>query len=79
MFQELPTQNEYFMSADEKLFIDLWRGKRYTNEIEKLNGDDSHLTITIQLKTPAAEKMRLRVTGYYQGEYIYSMRERDSL
>ena len=67
------------MSADEKLFIDLWRGKRYTNEIEKLNGDDSHLTITIQLKTPAAEKMRLRVTGYYQGEYIYSMRERDSL
>ena len=79
MFQELPTQNEYFMFADEKLFIDLWRGKRCTNEIEKLNGDDSHLTITIQLKTPAAEKMRLRVTGYYQGEYIYSMRERDSL
>lgn len=52
------------MSADEKLFIDLWRGKRYTNEIEKLNGDDSHLTNTIQLKTPAAEKMRLRVAGY---------------
>ena len=52
------------MSADEKLFVDLWRGKRYTNEIEKLNGDDSHLTNTIQLKTPAAEKMRLRVTGY---------------
>ena len=38
-FQELP---------DEKLFIDLRRGKDYTGELEKINRDDSDLRITVQ-------------------------------
>ena len=59
MFQELPTQSEYFIFVDEKIFIDLRCRKGYTNEIEKLNKDDSDLTITIQLKTAATKKMRL--------------------
>ena len=41
--------SEYFTCADEKKFINLRRGKRYTNEIEKLNRDNSDLTITIKL------------------------------
>ena len=67
MFQQLPTQSEYFTSADKEIFINLRRRKGYTNEIEKLNRDDSDLTITIQLKVPAEKKVRLHVTGYYQG------------
>ena len=70
VFQELPTQNQYFTNADEKIFIDLRRGKGYTNEIEKLNRDDSDLSITITLKNAAAKKMRLHVVGYYLSEYL---------
>ena len=73
MFQELPTISEYFTSVDEKIFIGLRRRKRYTNEIEKLNRDDSDLTITIKLKAAEAKKIRQPVTGYYQGEFLYLM------
>ena len=73
VFQELITLSKYFTSADEKIFIDLRRRKGWTNETEKLNRDDSNLTITIKLKAAAAEKMRLHVTGYYQGKNLNSM------
>ena len=66
VYQELPTQSEYFASPDEEIFIDWRRGKGYTNEIEKLNRDNSDLTITILSKALTGNKMRLRVTGYYQ-------------
>ena len=55
---------------DEKIYIDLRRGKGYTNKIEKLSRDDSDLTITIQLKAPSEKKNRLCLTGYYQGDYL---------
>ena len=61
--------SEYFASADKKIFIDLRCSKGYTNEIEKLNRDDSDLSVTTTLKNGARKKMRLHVTGYYQGEY----------
>ena len=66
MFQELPARSKYFRSADKKRFIDLRRRKGYTNEIGKLNRDDSDFAITIQLKVPGEKKMILHVTGYYQ-------------
>ena len=73
VFQELPIISKYFVSSDKKIFIDLRCGKGYTNKIEKLNRDDSDLTITSKLKAVATKKMRLRVTGYYQGKYLYLM------
>ena len=76
VFQESPTRSEYVTSAHEKIFIDLRRGKGYTNEIENMNRDDSELTITIQFKVPAEKKMRLRATGYYQDDYLYSIKSR---
>ena len=69
----MPTINQYFTNVDKKIFIDLRRRKGYTNKIEKINRDDSDPLITITLKATAAKKMRLRVTGYYQGEYLYSL------
>ena len=71
IFQELLTQSKYFTSAGEKFLIDLRPGKGYTNEIEKLNGGDSDLLVTITLRNAAAKKMRLYVTRYYQGENLY--------
>ena len=62
IFQEMPIMNQYFTSADEKIFTNLRRGKGYTNETEKINTDDSDMSIKITLKAAAAKKMRLRVT-----------------
>ena len=55
-YQELPTMSEYFASADEKIFFDLKCRKGYANEIEKLNRDDSDLSVTVTLKIVAAKK-----------------------
>ena len=44
------------MSANEKIFMDLRCRKGYTNEIKKLNRDDSDLTITINLKAATTKK-----------------------
>ena len=60
------------MSANEKIFIGLRCRKGYTNEIKKLKKDDSDLTIIIQPKVLVAKKVRLCVSGYSQGEYLYS-------
>ena len=56
-----------------KKYIDLRRGKGYLHEIKKINRDDSHLSVTITHEAAATKKMRLRVTGYCQGEYLCSL------
>ena len=50
----------YLLEANviKKIYIILRRGKGYTNEIEKLNRDDSDLTFIIQLMTPVEKKLR---------------------
>ena len=56
--------------TDDRIYIDM-RSKGYTDELEKLNGDNSSLAVTIGLKEAAAKKLRLRITGYSQAEYWY--------
>ena len=70
-FQELSTVSQYFTKMDEKIFIDSRRGKGYTNELKKISRDDSDLSISIKLNAVKMKKMRLRVTGHYQGKYLY--------
>ena len=69
--QELPNRNMYFTDLDECVYIDIRRSKGYTGEFERVNRDDSDLSVTVDIKAAAAKKMRLRVTGYFQGEYMY--------
>ena len=71
--QELPNRNTYFTDSDEKVYIDIRRSKGYTGEFERVNRDDSNLVVTVDLKKAATKKMRLYVTGYYQGEYMYML------
>ena len=71
--QELPNRNTYFTDSDEKVYIDIRRSKGYTGEFERVNRDDSDLVVTADLKKAATKKMRLYVTGYYQGEYMYML------
>ena len=60
---------------DERVYIDIRQSKGYTSEFERVNRDDSNLSITINLKAATAKKMRLRMTGYFQGEYMYMLRK----
>ena len=39
--------------SDERLYTDLRRGQGYTGELEKINRNDSSLTLTITLKQAA--------------------------
>ena len=69
--QELPNRNTYFTDSDERVYIDIRRSKGFTGELERVNRHDSDLTATVDLKAAATKKMRLRITGYFQGEYNY--------
>ena len=71
IYQERTRKDKYFTSSDERLYIDLRRSKAHNGKSERVNCNDSDLTITIELKNALTKKMRLRVTGYYQGKYIY--------
>ena len=75
IYKELIKYEDYYsqLKSDEKLYVDLRRGRGYSNELERIVRNDSSVTLTITLRTTAAKKMRLRVVGYYQGEYIYTM------
>ena len=60
----------------KKFLLILTYGNGYANEIEKINRDDSDMSIIITLETLLLllqKKMRLHVTVYYQGEYLYSL------
>ena len=71
--QELPNRISYFTDSDEHVYINIRRSKGYTGEFKRVNRDDSDLSVTIDLKAAAAKKMRLHVTGYFQGEYMYML------
>ena len=47
------------------------RSKGYTDELEKLNRDDSGIPLNIKLRAAAAKRLRFRITGFSQGEYWY--------
>ena len=72
---ELIKYDKYYKGghSDERLYVDLTRGRGYSNKLEKVVRNDASLTLTITLKDAAAKKLRLRVVGYHQGEYMYSM------
>ena len=55
IYQEIIEEEKYFKDkSDEKIYIDLRRSKGYTDELEKINHDDSGIALTIKLKKAAA-------------------------
>ena len=66
-FQELPDLNGYFTNSDEKLFIDLRRGKGYAGVLEKINRDNGDLMVMVRLKAATTKKMRLHVNWTLPG------------
>ena len=75
IYKELIKYEDYYSKtkSDENFFVDLRRGRGYSNELERIVRNDSSLTLTVTLQNAAVKKYRLKVVGSYQGEYIYSM------
>ena len=75
IYKELIKYNKYYKASesDEKLYVDLRRGRGYISELEKVVRNDSSLTLTITLRNAATKNLRLRVVGYYQDKYLYFM------
>ena len=72
IYQEMTKEEEFTTSdRDDRILIDMRRSKGYTDELEKLNRDDSGLAVVINFKEAAAKKLRLRVTRFSQAEYWY--------
>ena len=73
IFQKPPKERNYFTNTNEKLYINMRRSKGYTGKLEKLTRNDSNPPLTKKFKAAATKKMRLRVTGYSQAEYYYTL------
>ena len=72
IYQEITEEDEFTTNnTDDRIFIDMRRIKGCTDELEKINRDDSGPAVTTGFKESAAKKLRLRITGYSQGEYWY--------
>ena len=72
IYRELIEEDDYFGDeSDERVYIDMRRSKGYTDELEKINRDDSGIALNVKLKKTAAKKLRFIITGLSQGEYWY--------
>ena len=72
IYQEMKPEEKFTTNErDDRILIDMRRSKGYTDELEKLNRDDSGIAVTVALKNRAAKKLRLRITGFSQAEYWY--------
>ena len=72
IYQEITEEEKYNENeSDNRIYIDNRRSKEYTDELEKINRDDSGIALTIKLKEATAKKLRFRITGFSQAEYWY--------
>ena len=72
IFQELVSEDEYFdVRSDERIYLDLRDSSGYVKEAEKLEKNDSKISLHILLKEAANKKSRLQVWAYSFGEYLY--------
>ena len=72
IYQEITSEDDYTTNnTDDRVWIDMRRSKGYTDKLEKINRDDSGIALIIGFKKTTTGKLRLRITGYSQGEYWY--------
>ena len=72
IYQEITAESKFCTNErDDRIYIDMQRSKSYTDELEKINLDDSRIALTIKLKAAAQKKLRFRITGFSHGEYWY--------
>ena len=72
VYQEITEEDKFTNNErDDRIYIDMRRSKGYTDELEKINRDDSGIALTITLKEAGGKKLRFRITGFSQAEHSY--------
>ena len=57
IYQEITAEDEFTSNEkDYRIYIDMRRSKGYTDELKKINPDDSGVALNISLKDAAAKK-----------------------
>ena len=57
--------------SDKRMYLDLRANSWYVKEAEKLERNDSKITLHILLNEAATKKLRLSVWAHSLGEYLY--------
>ena len=66
IYQEITEEDESTTNdTGDRIWIDMRRSKGYTDELEKINCDDSGLTVVIGLKEAAAQKIEASNSGIF--------------
>ena len=60
-----------YVRRDERLYLDLRASVAYTNEMEKLERNDSKIDLAIHLKDAATNKLRLVIWAHSLSKYLY--------
>ena len=72
IYQELISEDDYFnVLNDERIYLDLRVRSGYVKKAEKLEQNNSKITLHILLKETAKKKLKLRVCAHSLGEYLY--------
>ena len=72
IYQEITEEDKLTDNErDDRIYFDMRRSKGYTDELEKINRDDSRIALTISLTEAAEKELRFRITGFSQAEYLY--------
>ena len=75
IYKELTKYENYYSKtkSDEKLYVDLRRGRGYSNELERIVRNDSSLTLTITLQNAAVKKNEAKGSRILSGRiYLYN-------
>ena len=66
IYQEITEEDKFTDNErDHRIYIDMRRSKGYTDELKKINCDDSGIALTINLIAAAAKKLRFRMAGFF--------------
>ena len=72
IYQELIVKDDNFhVLSDERIYLDLRVSSGYVKEAEKLERNDSKITLHILLKETATKKLKLKVWAHSFEEYLH--------
>ena len=72
IYEELISEDYYFdVISDKRIYLDLIASSGYVKEAEKLEQNNSKITLHILLKEAAKKKLRLRFWAHSLGEQLY--------
>ena len=72
IYQELISEDYYFdVISDKRIYLDLIASSGYVKEAEKLEQNNSKITLHILLKEAAKKKLRVRFWAHSLGEQLF--------